>query len=775
MFPALSKWLCLHPKLSLFLAALCIVLFVFAGHKVRLNNHFSVLFAVDNESNSYREFYREAFGADDGILMGVIKLDSITPEAVAHIKDITETLEKHSEFERVWSVTNASVIRSVGDSLLIDPVFDDLSFDHKQGSDEMSPQEAFNQKITWLRESPITAGRLISADHEILIILAQMPNDLDRFKRIREPAEFFQKTIESAFSDTAIQGELIQGSQRTELHFAGIAFTRIAILKLMFSDLFFLLPLSAGVLGLLTFLLYRSIAMVFISFGATLFGIAATLAVIGINGDDINQLTVTFPCLLMAIVVANSIHFFHRYYLEIEKGLPPAKAVEVMAEQVSKATFLSCFTTAIGFFALLTADMSVLRSFGLYLGSGILLSFFGLILIIPPALMLIQPTIRYRPNPISDSPRFDRFIDFLIHKNRRLKVFFAAVTLLLVSSYIASLATYDYFLKDMLDDSHPQIVAGDLLDKEVSGGLPLEISLLGIEGDFEKSDNLHKLYQLNTWLIDENIDKHALSLATVLQSLNAAFSGSEQFPESDAVTAQLMLLALGSEDAIVEQLLSDDASHTRIRANITDIGAVKVMQLKQRIESHGNQLFSDTGIRVTVTGELPVAYEGMNKLTQELINSVLTALVFIVITIVFIFRDWRLAIASLFPNILPIVMGMALYSLSGAGLNPLPGIAFCIAIGIAVDDTVHLFARFNEELTLGKTREQAIADAVKAVKGALFSSSFILTIGFLLFLLSGFTWNRDLGILGAFLIVIALVSDLLFTPAILAIGSKEKE
>ncbi len=763
MFAILAKWLCCRPKLSLCLAALCIVVFIFAGHKVRLNNHFAVLFSVDNASNDYRQFYRQAFGADDGILMGVIKLESITPDTIVRIKTLTEKLERYPQFDRVWSVTNASVIRAVDDELLIDPIFDDL--------DVSQSAELFAQQINWLRESPVTAGRLISIDHEVLLILAQMPSDFDRFKRIQEPADFFRRSIESAFYDSAIDGQLIQSDSSTELHFSGIAFTRIGILKLMLSDLFMLIPLTAIVLGLLTLLLYRSMAMVFISFAATVFGTAATLAVMGLNHDDINQLTVTFPCLLMVIVVANSIHFFHRYYLEMEKGLSAPQAVEVMAEQVSKATFLSCFTTAIGFFALLTADMAILRSFGLYLGSGILLSFVGLVLIIPPALMLIQPSIRYRQNPIADSPWFDAVVAFLIRKNIRLKVFTVAILLLVSSSYIASQATHDYFLQDMLDEEHPQVLAGELLDQEVAGGLPLEISVLGQEGDFLKVDNLKKLYQLNRWLIDQGIDEYALSLALVLQSLHEAISGNTSFPSFDDEIAQLMLLAHGSADNIVDQLLSDDASHTRIRANIADIGAVKVMQLKERVEQHANKLFEGTGIRVTLTGELPVAYEGMNKLTEELINSVLIALIFIVLTILIIFRDWRLAIASLFPNILPIILGMAFYSLSGQGLNPLPGIAFCIAIGIAVDDTVHLFARFNEELCSGKTREQAVYDAVKAVKGALFSSSFILAIGFLLFLMSGFTWNRDLGMLGAFLIIVALLADLLFTPAILAMGS----
>jgi predicted RND superfamily exporter protein len=240
-------------------------------------------------------------------------------------------------------------------------------------------------------------------------------------------------------------------------------------------------------------------------------------------------------------------------------------------------------------------------------------------------------------------------------------------------------------------------------------------------------------------------------------------------PDDDEMVAQLLLLAEGSSDQVVQQVVTDDYGHARIRAFIADVGAERMVELKAEFNQYAAELFQGTGIKAEMTGELPVAYEGMNKLTFELLKSVLTALLFIVITILLVFRDWSLALGSIFPNVLPILLGVGFYALSGQGLNPLPGIAFCIAIGIAVDDTVHLFARFNEEIQRGSSRYDSVLVAVKEVKGALLSSSLILTVGFLMFLYSGFVWNRQLGVLGAFLIVTALLADLLFTPAVLSL------
>jgi hypothetical protein len=266
-----------------------------------------------------------------------------------------------------------------------------------------------------------------------------------------------------------------------------------------------------------------------------------------------------------------------------------------------------------------------------------------------------------------------------------------------------------------------------------------------------------------------------MSLATLLQAINKAFSGEDKVPSSNAAFAQLLLLAQSSGDNIVPQLVNDDFSHTRIQANIRDIGSVAMADIKTSLLQQAAIIFKDTGISVHVTGEVPLIYAGMNQLSKELIKSVLFALLVIVVTIFIVFRDWRLALGSIFPNALPIILGLALYSLMGKSLNPLPGIAFCIAIGIAVDDTVHLFARFKELQREGRPHLDAIIEAVDLVKGALFSSSLILFMGFMVFLLSSFTWSIQLGLLGGFLIVAALLADLLFTPAILALGANDSE
>ena len=125
-----------------------------------------------------------------------------------------------------------------------------------------------------------------------------------------------------------------------------------------------------------------------------------------------------------------------------------------------------------------------------------------------------------------------------------------------------------------------------------------------------------------------------------------------------------------------------------------------MVALRDRVEAEGARLFAGTAVDVRVTGEAPVAYDGMNKLTGELVVSAIVALAFIVLAIGVAFRSLGLALVATLPNVVPVVGGMGLYALTSDTLDPLPGLVFCIAAGLAADDTIHLINRWREQRAL---------------------------------------------------------------------------
>ncbi len=757
-FSFYARFVLAKPKTCLFIALCLIVSFAYLGKDVRLDNNFSSLFSINNEANDYRKFYRQQFDADDAVLIAILQPEIVDKDFFQSMVAISEQLEKNPHFIKVYSPLTSSIVWSDEEAIYVDPLYDK---DWPLSIEKM---------LSLMRESPFTAGRLVSSQSNTFAIVVQMPNNYDGYEKVKAPAEDFKHIVAAHLNDQSVQQ-----------HYAGMAFTRVGILGLMLQDLIMLVPITTLVVMLFMYGLFRNHLVVALSLASSVFGVGATVALIGLNNDNINQLTLTFPILIMVIVVANNVHFYHRYFNELKQGKTLEQAVFITTQRIGIASVLSCFTTMIGFYTLMTADMPALFSFGFYVGTGVMLSFFGVMLIVPPSLLLFAPQENTKHSRSTDNnsdkdDAIDRAVTRIISPAWRKWICSLGVVLLLGSAYAASQVKYDYFLSDMLTYNHPQSVASRLMDKELSGALPLEISLLGKINDFKDAKNLLAMQQLSTWLSEQTGSSHWLSLANLVSSLNEAIDGQAIIPQQVGAVEQLLLLAEGSSDDIVHQLVSEDFSHARIKGSIEDIGADTLMQIRDDFKLYAKTALQGTGIKAEMTGELPVYYEGMNQITVELIRSVLFALVLVVLTILLVFRSVSFAIASIFPNILPIVFGLACYSLLGESVNPLPAIALCIGIGIAVDDTVHLFARFNEEIAKGKNSQDAIIDTIKAIKGALISTSTILTAGFFVFFFSAFTWNRELGMLGAILIVLALLADLILTPTILSLqGARRKK
>ncbi len=741
-----------HAKLTLFLAVSLIIFFAWLGKDVSIEHSFALLFSTDGETNAYRQEYRETFGSEDGTVFAVIVSSKLSKDLFNASEDITQALEQHESFVRVLSPTNSSVIRGDEEMLFIDPLFTDFD-----GSE--IPLE---QKIKLLRESPNTSGRYISQTSNTIVISAEMPIHFSSIKDIEGPADFFKSTITNIISQYDIDADI---------YFNGIAYNRIAVRNLMLSDLKLLLPIASLLMIILLYSIFKSTTFILITFLTTLFAQLGTRALMGFFDDNINQITITYPILLLVILVANNIHYFHRYKDERSQGKSHEQAIITSVTQLTKAAFISCLTTAIGFFSLMISDMELLSSFGFYLGFGVIFSFIAMVLIIPAGLSLFPVSINTVDNTKDrDISLIDKLVRKTIQSNMRLIMITFGSILLMSSLLIGKDAQYDFFLSDMLDNDHPQVIASEKMEDYISGSIPIEISVKAEDGQFKLSQNLLALDQLSQWIFQQGYGENNQSLASIIKALNKGISGSFSIPSSDDAIAQLLLLAEGSSDNFVEQLVNDDYSHARISIQTDDIGAMELQNFKKKLLSYQENHLNKLGLSVQITGEVPVVYEGMSSLTQELIKSVFIALIFIILTIIILYRDWRLALGAIFPNVLPIAMGLAIFTLTGSALNPLPGIVFCMALGIAVDDTIHSFSRFNEERKLGKSRQQAIQDTIYHIQGALLTSSLIMSLGFLVFLFSDFSWTRDMGWLGALLILLALAADILFTPAVLCLN-----
>jgi hypothetical protein len=132
-----------------------------------------------------------------------------------------------------------------------------------------------------------------------------------------------------------------------------------------------------------------------------------------------------------------------------------------------------------------------------------------------------------------------------------------------------------------------------------------------------------------------------------------------------------------------------------------------------------------------------------------------------------IFRDVRLAGLALIPNTVPVVMAFGVMGLLGVPLDAGTVILGSLALGIAVDDTVHVTEAFVLARFRGYSPEEAMVRSFSRVLEPVVFTSLIVAMGFAVLVVSGFSLTRNLGLLTSGVMLLCLATDLLLLPALL--------
>jgi predicted RND superfamily exporter protein len=760
LFQRYARLITDRPRATLVSCVLATALFGFAARHVRLDNNFSALFASPGPEADLRKEYRERFGPDDGLLLAIIHpQDPNDRKVIDAIEAASDEVGKDSAIAHVYSVTKTPIAYLEEDGLLLtSPPFG--SHSQYEGS--------LRERLAMISRSVIGGPHLISEDGQDLLIVGELKPEYDSFEKVLAPANRFKAIVDRQLSST---GRL----------YAGIPFTRIAAIDSMQGDLFKLVPLTSLVMALLLFWYFRRFVDVVVPLLCVVVSIVATAGFIGLLGDNLNQLTIIYPILLMVVVVNVAAHFIYRFYQERTQGRSTLEAARICAEQCTKACFLTTITTVIGFASLMTADMQILHRFGLYLAVGVALSFAVVVSVIPASLLLRQPKATEAPTRIKrpedergpEQSRTARLYRLLIRREVAASALVLGIAVLAGSLWIARNAVYDYSLSNMLPADDPIAKGNRVVDEKFGGIIPVEVSFRGQPGDFAKPENLRRIENCAAWLTESYAMQGAISYASLVKALQAQDVGKLAIPADSATVDRLTKHALSAYREIpIAQFVTADYAHTRLRAVTRDSGARAIVALRDRLEQYGASQFAGTGISVRMTGEAPVGYAGINRLSHELVVSLVVALVIIIISFGVFFRSLVMSIVSILPNMVPVAVGLAYYTQTSTVLDPLPGIALCIALGFAGNDSIFIISRYREELAKGHAGPEALLRGVLRVNRAMIYGTVVTIAGFLVLVLSHFRWNQELGILGALTLAAALLSDLIFTPALLSLMMK---
>lgn len=295
-----------------------------------------------------------------------------------------------------------------------------------------------------------------------------------------------------------------------------------------------------------------------------------------------------------------------------------------------------------------------------------------------------------------------------------------------------------------------------------------------VKGKVLKLRTLKKVQKLYDLLDSYDEFSRPMSMLDVLKYSKQALWGGEYKEFTLPTKLELGFInqyASKSKDASSEMLgafISKDGSQLRISFKMKDVGTNRTKSLMKELAPKIEKIFKQQKFSYSYTGIGVIVAKGVETLISNLVMSLLLTVLIISILMGLMFKNFRMVLISLLPNILPLFITAAIMGYCGINLKPSTILVFSIAFGISIDDTIHFLVKYRQELSSnGGAIKTSVINALRETGLSMFYTSVVLFFGFGIFIASEFGGTVALGVLVALTLLVAMLSNLILLPCLL--------
>ena len=553
-------------------------------------------------------------------------------------------------------------------------------------------------------------------------------------------------------------------------HVAGRPHVKTRVFRGMVADLTLLIPLSIAVVAVILWLVTGAVRGVVLPIATALLANLWTFSAIAFLDRSLTLLTGLLGPTLLAIGSVYGVHLLARYEEEVETGgASSAEAVALRCLQhMIVPVLIAGLTTMIGFAALLITDVPAVFELGAFAVLGIA-SITLLVLTGLPAALALLP-VRARMDHRFDRV-LDRFLSWLARSIQR-----RVGSTILLSAGVVAVAAFaipsiviDTDYMSYLDEEDPVRLDFEAVNRLLVGAIPIYVVLDGGRpGGFREPDLLHAIERMQQRFEELPAVSRTLSFVETLRVLNRAFlrddPAEERIPDSRAGVTELLFMIPKSD---LQRYLTVDHRHANVIVRTGEVGSAAIRRLSDELESAIAAAGLPPDVEGGVTGNAILLAHSADGIARGQPLSVGLAVVGIFLLIALGLRSPGLGVLAMIPNVIPVLVFFGLLGLGAAPLSLPTSLIGCVALGIAIDDTVHFMVRYRAERIAGATPEEASLRCGLRVGRPIAISSIMLFLGFLVITASQFATLREFGLLSAVTIAICLVTDLILLPALL--------
>lgn len=688
--------------------------------------------------STYLRSLRE-FGGDEYV---AVALETRTPfdrAAILRSLQLTDELADIPGVRRVDSLATVPLLRVQAEG--------ELAVDAALADGTPSTDQEWRELRQWVEGDRLAPGVLLSPDERTIAINVILDENIQGDR-------------------SAVVNAIKQIVSGDDALVSGVPVFRTAVNSSTRDEVLLFVPLTLVAVGLVVWLCYPRWQAVAAPLLAGLPGALVALSAMAVLGVPLSLSTMVLPSILLALGCAYAMHVISTAW-----GRPTSASLYRSVLPVSEPIALSGLTTAIGFVAMASVRISAIQELATFGALGVVAITLASLTAVPASLSLFP--LRGGRNRYEEvvQTRVRHGLAYVANRHRKLVVVGWLIGFGLVSFGIARLdVSTDIILwfpkgtaiRDSYEKIRERLSGITAVNVVVESQSDTPVTVPAVLRAVDKlTDDLEALAEVG----------RAISVRDPLRQMHRLFLEEDAgLPDDPAAIEQYLLLLSSAE--YMHDILSEDRRAANILLRMDTNSSDEIVSLGKWIDAWWRRN-GVAGFEVATTGIMYEFGRAEEEIAYGQVKGLVAAFTSIAVILFVVFRRRRLTLIALAANVLPIALAFGLMGLLGVPLDAATVCLGSLALGIAVDDTIHIARGFSDGMVHGLRAEEALDRCFRRALPAVVVTTLAISVGFGVLAVSSFTLVRNLGLMTAGVVFLCLLADLLLLPALLVWQSKE--
>ena len=803
-----------YPIIVLLILSIFVSILGYYSTKVEVDASAETLLLDDDKD---LKFFREVNKRYNNLNFLVVTFtphnDLLSNESLETIKNLSKEFLTVENIENVDSILTVPLLQSP-----VRPISDLVAGVDSMETKEFDKELIKNEFLT----SPLYKNALVSADFKTTALILNIKNDTKYFELLekrnslsaKEKEENITKEEKIELEKTLIEFKnyrdlirkndtqnienirnIIKNHETNGKIFLGgvnmIASDAIGFVK---NDLVIYGFSLVFIFIFILWYIFRHIRWIIIPLLICFISIISTGGVLGLFGWEVTVISSNFIALQLIITMSTVLHLIERYR-ELNVRYKNASQYKLVINTVLsklEPSFFAIITTVVGFASLILSNIEPVINLGLMMSIGITISLILSFVTFPIILMIMGKKDEHDEKNIQTS--FITKCSFIVENYGKTIIVVSILAVVFSITGSSKLFVENSFINYFKPST--EIYKGmKVIDENLGGTSPLDI-IIKFKDDEKttpvKSKNQDEYDDFENEFDEKNSDKQYWFSQDKMDTITAIHDYLETIPEIGKVQSLATLLKVGEilnknerldgitlallynqlppkyKDLILSPYINIEKNEARITMRLIDSNPdLRRNILLTKINTDLREIIKNKETTYRLSN-LMVLY---NNMLQSLFNSQISTLgaSIVILSIMFfiLFRSFKIVFIALVANVTPIFLLFGIMGWLNIPLDIMTITIAAIAIGIAVDDTIHFIHRFEEEFKFDKDYVNAMRRSHRGIGHAMYYTTIIIVIGFSILMLSNLVPTIYFGLLTGIIMINVLAADLLLLPKLL--------